>query len=1338
MFSDSSFFKTCHILFICCFCLLWDRSSAFEVIDIQKISMFPTESEPVIDGRLAAGEWDRCTRIGNLKPRLYSAMEHYVERTDVYVTSDHTAIYFAFRCEQKSEPTRKTKGNEHDLDVHSKDDSVAVVLKPVLGSWDYFLFAGNFEGARSDERRWNKKWDGDWDFAVSCENGYWVAEFRIPWKTIEMQAPGKQKTIGMNVGRTILRPQGHEKGVILVWNPTHILPHNQGHLNIGNDLPITQFLIVPEKNALSCQLDVLNPSSLEWNLQGDLQIFRKDSRQLVHQSDFPLKIAAVREATFEQKIPDLQTGSYIINLVVNAINVQGGKATVLEQSSVAQIAAPFRVELRKYFFHDQVQPVVYLKDTADALGAVVSFRLQKDGKVLQTMEVSASDLSSKPQDPRWEPSMGKPIFTYLDISKIAPGYYDIEVVVKKQGQADRSGWLCFEKPEKAEWIDSPLGIDDKVPAPWTPVKVKNRTVKVWGRDYEFSDSAMPKQIVNQGISMLASPISVNAVIDGRRTSWFAEEFDVIESNDARAVLKLAGKDSGAMLGCVVEIGYDGLMKFDLDVHGASNSHLEKLSIDIPLNKAVATLLLGAPDDMVRGANKPWPSWSGANSGLIPDKKISGPFIPNLWIGNDDMGLVWYCESDENWAVQSPAKAIEMIPENDRVLWRFNVVDVPISLKETWKFTFGLQATPVKKMQPRKNIGVTYHWSQQIFPVTLAKKHVGQLVYSAEGNINPEKGTLTLWVDRDNIPAKKLVEKYGQGKNNPFKIMGCDNSSAIIEPFDMVRLVCSSGEEIAVRFDPSADEFSVWKIKDGVSTKVLYGICPQWKSQALHEISFSWGEKWGFFVDGEKIGSAEHSVITDSALVGSRLFISGLFALRGIRIQDTSSSGGQLASDSVDSHTLLLDNFSNWASERKIPVSIAKKISEQSVLSGGKLIGMWDVVPGAGGNVVRLIGRGAKMDVCAYRKRVLLLDYIYFHESWTEFMGMPYTKKHQKYLKDFTKRAHDVGLKVIMYTGSVVGEFAEEVFHYLDECTVEPLKVGYWRTASEPQLCYYHSPTGQWQNMLLYKIDQLVREFDIDGLYFDGSLTPIPDKNRWHGAGYVDNEKTVQATTQIFAYRQWAQRLRKMVDRIKPDFQLDVHAAIVLPACMSYADSVWTGEHYAMVADAHHGGVLQKCFTLGAFRANCMGKQFSLHADYLSWDRGKPWRLDTGKTFSYLHGIPVRGDQDDTELIRAMMETGLDINSADWRPYYLNEGEVEISSPDVKLSYFKGQNGRWFMVLANTGESSGVFDVQFHESIPGMPTGRSMWFVEGGEFFGKFDGKFKVALDPWKPVFILTE
>ena len=65
--------------------------------------------------------------------------------------------------------------------------------------------------------------------------------------------------------------------------------------------------------------------------------------------------------------------------------------------------------------------------------------------------------------------------------------------------------LPYEKQPLPEWYDNTIGITDKAPKPFTPVKRQDNTISVWGRSYAFGKRLFPEQIATQGGAMLAGP-----------------------------------------------------------------------------------------------------------------------------------------------------------------------------------------------------------------------------------------------------------------------------------------------------------------------------------------------------------------------------------------------------------------------------------------------------------------------------------------------------------------------------------------------------------------------------------------------------------------------------------------------------------------------------------------------------------------------------------------------------------------------------------------------------------------------------------------------------------------
>ena len=75
-----------------------------------------------------------------------------------------------------------------------------------------------------------------------------------------------------------------------------------------------------------------------------------------------------------------------------------------------------------------------------------------------------------------------------------------------------------------------------------------------------------------------------------------------------------------------------------------------------------------------------------------------------WLGTDDYGLEWSCESSRDWSLALPAKAVEVDRRGDVVEARFHLIDHPITLERTRRIRFGLVPTPTKPVPPER-----YNW-----------------------------------------------------------------------------------------------------------------------------------------------------------------------------------------------------------------------------------------------------------------------------------------------------------------------------------------------------------------------------------------------------------------------------------------------------------------------------------------------------------------------------------------------------------------------------------------------------------------------------------------------------
>jgi len=101
------------------------------------------------------------------------------------------------------------------------------------------------------------------------------------------------------------------------------------------------------------------------------------------------------------------------------------------------------------------------------------------------------------------------------------------------------------------------------------------------------------------------------------------------------------------------------MVFDCQVTAIQDLSLGELTLDIPLLTKHAALCYGEgvyPTDNTIPINK---FHSGAVAG-----DLSFRFSPNIWLGDEERGLCWQVESDQDWHYGDPQKAIEILPRRD--------------------------------------------------------------------------------------------------------------------------------------------------------------------------------------------------------------------------------------------------------------------------------------------------------------------------------------------------------------------------------------------------------------------------------------------------------------------------------------------------------------------------------------------------------------------------------------------------------------------------------------------------------------------------------------------------
>ena len=95
--------------------------------------------------------------------------------------------------------------------------------------------------------------------------------------------------------------------------------------------------------------------------------------------------------------------------------------------------------------------------------------------------------------------------------------------------------------KRPAWVHTKEGYTDKVPAPWTPVKVIKEKgelkVSVWGRTYTFGKTPFLVQVKSAKKDLLAEPFKLDTTINGSNSNWQFLSQKLVSSDNKSCVIK---------------------------------------------------------------------------------------------------------------------------------------------------------------------------------------------------------------------------------------------------------------------------------------------------------------------------------------------------------------------------------------------------------------------------------------------------------------------------------------------------------------------------------------------------------------------------------------------------------------------------------------------------------------------------------------------------------------------------------------------------------------------------------------------------------------------------------
>lgn len=331
-----------------------------------------------------------------------------------------------------------------------------------------------------------------------------------------------------------------------------------------------------------------------------------------------------------------------------------------------------------------------------------------------------------------------------------------------------------------------------------------------------------------------------------------------------------------------------------------------------------------------------------------------------------------------------------------------------------------------------------------------------------------------------------------------------------------------------------------------------------------------------------------------------------------------------------------------------------------------------------------------------RIKRLGVNTLYIHEKWNDIQNSPIlTDKTSKRLKLIVEESHKRGIKVIPYFGyeiSTLSPIFEKYGKIYKNSDTEKHYHGQWyRQPAQRALkvCY----NSDFQDVFVKGIEKLICQYDFDGLYLDGMLTPWECLNEKHGCGYRDEEGILHTTYPTWAIRETIKRLYEIVNR--RGGIINVHPTGAFPVyAFAYVDSIWDGE--VIQEPLLHGRIDE--VPEGHFSVMYSGRNVGVPCYMLCYSNPEKWPFTKALSTTLPLGVlpkpvDVGAPLEEMNKVWKVVDS-FPVDNSVWNPYHSNG--LRTSNISVKVSYYRCDNKYLFFISNYSNKNIENVTVQLPE------------------------------------------
>jgi hypothetical protein len=327
----------------------------------------------------------------------------------------------------------------------------------------------------------------------------------------------------------------------------------------------------------------------------------------------------------------------------------------------------------------------------------------------------------------------------------------------------------------------------------------------------------------------------------------------------------------------------------------------------------------------------------------------------------------------------------------------------------------------------------------------------------------------------------------------------------------------------------------------------------------------------------------------------------------------------------------------------------------------------------------------------------------FHEHWSRTQSDADVAYPEKF-RALIRACHERGMKLLPYFGFQISELNPWWPMLREECRAEPRSNYYFMQHLPYQevekVCY----RSVWSDYLIFRINGMLRDYDIDGVYLDTTASPRICRNPLHGCGYDNAQGTgFRASFPIFAVRSMVERIAAVVHSYKADGLVDIHQStcMVMPT-LAWASSFWNGENFAMAVYGRQSPL--EIIDLDKLRIEYLADPWGIQSEFISFDH--PFRYREVTALLLLLDVLVRcfgpGPHLDLESRIWQIFKDFDRGHARRLGYWENQQLVRTSPAGIYTGIYCHPEQRALLVVSNLNAAGTECRIEIDPRALGLP------------------------------------